>query len=225
MPPEPDMPVLLRAAPSALWLKERIDRYAGLCALVLCGPLLLILMWLVRRDSPGPALFSQARAGRHARSFRLHKLRTMRVDVDPFGDSPQSGDDPRVTRLGRWLRETSLDELPQLLNVVRGEMSLVGPRPLYVQQISEWSARHRARLLVRPGLTGLAQINGRGSLSLEEKLEWDVRYVEACGPRTDLGIMLHTVRALWARTGIYEVRYSAQRARRGESGVERGAAP
>ena len=138
----------------------------------------------------------------------------MRPDVEPFGDSPQTGTDPRLTPIGRWLRETSLDELPQLINVLRGDMSLVGPRPLYVQQIAEWNPRQRARLLVKPGLTGLAQIHGRGRLTIEEKLEWDVRYVETISLRTDLSILWHTLRRLWQRGDIYEVRYSRHRARR-----------
>jgi lipopolysaccharide/colanic/teichoic acid biosynthesis glycosyltransferase len=138
----------------------------------------------------------------------------MRADVDPFGDSPQSGEDARITPIGRWLRERSLDELPQLVNVLRGEMSLVGPRPLYVQQMAEWNARQRGRLLVKPGLTGLAQVRGRGSLTIEEKLEWDVRYVETIGVFTDLRIIWETVWGLRRGADIYEVRYSQQRERR-----------
>jgi lipopolysaccharide/colanic/teichoic acid biosynthesis glycosyltransferase len=153
------------------------DRVLAAAALAIASPLFLYLAWRVRRDSPGAALFGQVRAGRGGQPFRMYKFRTMRTGVDPYGDSPQTGDDPRITRFGRWLRESSLDELPQLINVVRGEMSLVGPRPLYVQQIAEWDARQRGRLLVKPGLTGLAQIHGRGSLTIEDKLEYDVRYV------------------------------------------------
>ncbi len=144
----------------------------------------------------------------------MYKFRTMRTDVDPYGDSPQTGEDPRITRFGRWLRETSLDELPQLINVARGEMSLVGPRPLYVQQMAEWDARQRGRLLVKPGLTGLAQVNGRGSLTVEDKLEFDVQYVETCGLFLDLKILWRTVFGVRSRTGIYEVRYSRDKDRR-----------
>lgn len=195
-------------------LKQWVDRYVAACVLAVLWPVLAVLAWKVRRDSTGPAFFRQARAGINARPFTLYKFRTMRTDADPFGDSPQAGHDPRVTKLGRMLRETSLDELPQLLNVARGEMSLVGPRPLYVQQIPEWSARHRGRLLVRPGLTGLAQINGRGTLTIEQKLEWDVRYVEAISLRNDLGIIFRTFRSVLGREGIYEVQYSQTQTRR-----------
>jgi lipopolysaccharide/colanic/teichoic acid biosynthesis glycosyltransferase len=174
---------------------------------------MLLLAWLIRRDGH-PALFRQTRAGLHGRPFALLKFRTMRVDADPFGDSPQTADDPRLTPLGRRLREWSLDELPQLINVLRGEMSLVGPRPLYLQQMAEWNDRQRARLLVKPGLTGLAQIHGRADLTLEDKLEWDVRYVETISLRTDLGILWRTLRNVWRRGGIYETRYSRTQARR-----------
>jgi lipopolysaccharide/colanic/teichoic acid biosynthesis glycosyltransferase len=204
----------LWASSSYLWLKQRADAYAALVALILLAPLLLILAALIRRDSPGPAIFRQTRAGQHGEPFTFYKFRTMRTDVDPFGDSPQNSHDPRLTRVGRWLRENSLDELPQLLNVLRGDMSFVGPRPLYMQQMAEWNPRHRRRLLTKPGLTGLAQINGRGAITLEEKLEWDVCYVETLSLRNDLGILWHTLLGVIKRTGIYEVRYSRARARR-----------
>ena len=214
LPESQNVPARCLAPPSYQWLKSRVDVYLAAAVLLAAAPLLLLLAWLIRRDG-SPALFRQTRAGLHGRPFTLLKFRTMRNDVDPFGDSPQSGRDPRLTRIGQWLRETSLDELPQLFNVCRGEMSLVGPRPLYLQQMAEWNARQRCRLLVKPGLTGLAQIRGRGSLTLEEKLEWDVRYVERVSLRTDLAILWQTVRGLWRRADIYEVRYSASRARRG----------
>lgn len=202
------------AAPASyLWLKRHVDPFLALLALIAIGPVLLALAWLVRRDGY-PALFRQTRAGLFGRPFTLLKLRTMRPDVDPFGDSPHHGQDPRLTSIGRVLRETSLDELPQIINVLRGEMAVVGPRPLYVQQMAEWNVRQRSRLLVKPGLTGLAQIEGRGSLTIEEKLELDVRYVQSVSLRTDLAILWRTVGGLWRRTGIYEVRYSQDRVRR-----------
>ncbi len=209
-----DLPTC-RASAVYVLLKVAIDRTAALVALVVLSPLLLVLAWRVRRDGH-PALFRQSRAGRHGHPFTVLKFRTMRPDVDPFGDSPQAGDDPRITRIGRWLRETSLDELPQLINVLRGEMSLVGPRPLYVQQMAEWNERQRRRLLVKPGLTGLAQVSGRGGLTLEEKLELDVRYVETIGLWTDVRILWRTVSGVFRRGGIYEVRYSRERERRSE---------
>ena len=212
--PLDDLPVRCPATRSYLWLKRCLDWYVAVVALLAAAPLLALIALLIRRDSPGPALFRQTRAGLHGRPFTLLKFRTMRTGVDPYGDSPQSGRDPRLTRVGRWLRETSLDELPQFWNVLRGDLSLVGPRPLYVQQIAEWNSRQRGRLLVKPGLTGLAQVHGRANLTIEDKLEWDVRYVEQAGLRTDLRILAQTLAGLARRTGIYEVRYSRTRSRR-----------
>ncbi len=209
-----DSVVRCHASASYLWLKARLDAFVALAALAAAAPLLLVLAGLVRRDGSA-ALFRQTRAGCHGRPFSLLKFRTMRPDADPFGDSPRSGTDPRITAIGRWLRETSLDELPQLINVLRGEMSLVGPRPLYLQQMAAWNTRQRGRLLVRPGLTGLAQVRGRGSLTIEEKLAWDVRYVECISLRTDLTILWRTLRGVVRRGDIYEVRYSESRERRG----------
>ncbi len=218
-------PVRLAAPPSYFWLKERIDAYLALVGLMLTGPLMLLIAWLIRRDSPGPAFFRQTRAGHLGKPFTLLKFRTMRTDADPYGDSPEDGRDPRLTRIGRWLRELSLDELPQLICVLRGDMALVGPRPLYVQQMAEWNARQRGRLLVKPGLTGLAQINGRGALTIEEKLEWDVRYVETASLRHDLGIIWHTLLHVIRRSGIYEVQYSQTRKHRSTDSPGRATAP
>jgi lipopolysaccharide/colanic/teichoic acid biosynthesis glycosyltransferase len=132
----------------------------------------------------------------------------MRTDVDPFGPSPKTGNDPRLTRIGIFLREHSLDELPQLVNVIKGNMSLVGPRPLYISQIPEWDDRQKKRLLVKPGLTGLAQINGRGELAREEKLEFDVIYVENANFWLDIKIILNTFGKVFGKSEIYEKKYS-----------------
>lgn len=185
--------------------------------LVMLAPLLLAIAVAIRVASPGPAIFRQERAGRGGKPFSLYKFRTMRLDVDPFGPSPKSGADPRLTRLGKLLREYSLDELPQLINILRGEMALIGPRPLYIAQIAEWNERQRKRLLVQPGLTGLAQISGRGELTVEEKLELDVQYVEQAGLKLDARILLATATRVFARQGIYEKRYSRAEDTRGQS--------
>jgi lipopolysaccharide/colanic/teichoic acid biosynthesis glycosyltransferase len=195
-------------------VKHAFDRLVAAVVLLPLLPVFGVLAWRVRRDSPGPAFFRQERAGRGGKPFQVYKFRTMRTDADPFGDSPQSGSDPRITKIGRFLRETSLDELPQLVNVMRGEMSLVGPRPLYLQQMAEWNARQRRRLAVKPGLTGLAQVSGRGSLTIEEKLELDVQYVERVSLWFDLWILWRTVVGVFRRGDIYEKRYSAERERR-----------
>jgi len=139
----------------------------------------------------------------------------MKHDVDPFGPSPKSGKDPRLTKIGRILREYSLDELPQLFNILRGDMSVVGPRPLYLSQIPEWNERQKKRLLVKPGLTGLAQISGRGEITLEEKLELDVKYVETASFLADVRILLVTIAHVFSRKGIYEKKYSRNEITRG----------
>ena len=206
-------------------VKRAFDILIAGVLLVALAPLLLIIALAIRRSSRGPALFVQQRAGKDGKPFGLYKFRTMRLDVDPFGPSPKSGEDLRLTRVGRWLREYSLDELPQLANIVKGDMSLVGPRPLYVSQMAEWNERQRRRLSIRPGLTGLAQISGRGALTREEKLELDVQYVERAGLRLDAAILLATLAQLCGRKGIYEQKYSQDETVRGERTLERTERP
>lgn len=147
-----------------------------------------------------PVFFRQGRPGRGGRIFELVKFRTMREGLDA-GGKPLA-DAERLTRFGRWLRAASLDELPELWNVLRGEMSLVGPRPLLIQYLPRYSARQARRHEVRPGITGLAQVMGRNALSWEEKFEWDVRYVETRTFWLDLKILALTVRAVILREGI-----------------------
>jgi lipopolysaccharide/colanic/teichoic acid biosynthesis glycosyltransferase len=141
----------------------------------------------------------------------------MKIDTDPFGPSPKTGDDPRLTKVGKLLREYSLDELPQLFNVLKGDMSFIGPRPLYVSQMAEWNERQKKRLLVKPGLTGLAQISGRGEITREEKLELDVKYVETANFLLDLKIILKTIAQVFKQKGIYEKRYSETEHTRGQT--------
>ncbi|MCH7918681.1 MAG: sugar transferase [Planctomycetes bacterium] len=179
------------------------------------SPLLIVIATLIRLTSKGPAIFVQERAGLGGRAFRFYKYRTMTLEADPYGASPKSGDDPRLTSFGRFLRETSLDELPQLFNILKGDMTLVGPRPLYVAQIAEWTPHQRRRLEVKPGLTGLAQTSGRGELTREAKLALDVRYVERANWRLDLKIIIATVRQVFGGKAIYEQRYSETETTRG----------
>jgi len=195
--------------------KRGIDIIVSLLALVILSPIFVLIAILIRLSSKGPALFKQQRAGRTGQPFVFYKFRTMKQDVDPFGPSPKSGQDARLTKIGKFLREYSLDELPQFYNVLRGDMSLIGPRPLYLSQIPEWNERQKQRLLVRPGITGLAQIRGRGALTQEEKLELDVQYVETAGFLTDIKIVTTTVVRVLGRKGIYEKRYSQSEYTRG----------
>lgn len=185
-------------------VKRLMDIAIALVMSVVASPLLVALWIAVRVTSKGPAIFRQERAGKDMKPFTLYKFRTMRTDVDPFGDSPRDGADARLTRIGRRLRESSLDELPQLWNVLRGDMSLVGPRPLYMQQAREFTARQRRRLEVMPGLTGLAQVAGRGDLPHDEKLELDVQYVENASLWLDVKILWRTFLYAFRRKQIYQ---------------------
>ncbi len=196
--------------------KRVLDIFISLSAMIILSPIFVAIVIAVRLSSKGSAVFKQRRAGKNCEPFVFYKFRTMKVDVDPFGPSPKSGKDPRLTKVGKFLREYSLDELPQLFNILKGDMSFVGPRPLYLSQMSEWSRRQKKRLLVRPGLTGLAQISGRGGLTREEKLELDVKYVETTSLLTDIKIILATIAHVFKRKSIYEKRYSQAEETRGE---------
>jgi undecaprenyl phosphate N,N'-diacetylbacillosamine 1-phosphate transferase len=196
--------------------KRGADIVLSLLAMVLLSPVLLAVALAVKLGSKGPVIFRQARAGKNGKAFTFYKFRTMKQGVDAFGASPKSDKDERLTKVGRLLREYSLDELPQLCNILAGDMSIVGPRPLYLSQMAEWSEREKKRLLVRPGLTGLAQISGRGGLTREEKLELDVKYVETMTLWLDCRIVLATVAHVFGRKNIYEKRYSKSETTRGE---------
>jgi lipopolysaccharide/colanic/teichoic acid biosynthesis glycosyltransferase len=197
--------------------KRFLDIVIALIGVVLLSPLLLAIAVIIKLSGKGPAVFRQQRAGREGKPFIFYKFRTMRTDVDPFGPSPKSGDDPRLTKIGKFLRECSLDELPQLFNVLKGNMSIVGPRPLYMDQVKEWNDGQKKRLLVKPGITGLAQISGRGELTREEKLELDVQYVENASLWLDFKIILITIAQVFHRRSIYEKRYSLTEETRGQN--------
>jgi len=188
--------------------KRILDLLISLPAAVTLLPVFAVIVIAIRIGSKGSAVFKQQRAGKDGKPFVFYKFRTMKVAVDPFGPSPKTSEDPRLTKVGKFLREYSLDELPQLFNVLKGDMSIVGPRPLYVSQMAEWNEREKKRLLVKPGLTGLAQISGRGGLTREEKLELDVKYVETASFWGDIKIILATITRVFRRKNIYERRYS-----------------
>jgi lipopolysaccharide/colanic/teichoic acid biosynthesis glycosyltransferase len=200
-------------------IKRTIDLVGALTGLALLWPVLLIVAVLIRRDSPGPALFRQWRRGHRGRPFRMLKFRTMVVDAERrLGDlescNESAGgvlfklrDDPRVTRLGRFLRRSSLDELPQLINVLRGEMSLVGPRPLQFRDCERLAAAdprgYARRLRVLPGLTGPWQVEGRSELDYERMVELDCDYVANRSPGRDLAIIARTVLVVLLGRGAY----------------------
>jgi undecaprenyl phosphate N,N'-diacetylbacillosamine 1-phosphate transferase len=188
--------------------KRGMDILISSSALIILSPIMFVIAIAIRLDSDGPVVFKQQRAGKGGRAFVFYKFRTMKEETEPFGPSPKSAQDQRLTKIGKFLREHSLDELPQFFNILKGDMSIVGPRPLYLSQIPEWNQRQKKRLLVKPGLTGLAQVRGRGKLTIEDKLEYDVRYVETASFRTDLKIIMATFAHLLRRKDVYEERYS-----------------
>ncbi|MDQ6829033.1 MAG: sugar transferase [Gemmatimonadota bacterium] len=163
-------------------------------------PATAIIALFVRAKLGTPLLFSQDRPGMHGRTFRIYKFRTMRDARDASGRLLPDSD--RLVSFGRFLRSTSLDELPELWNVLRGDMSLVGPRPLLPQYLARYSAEHARRHDVRPGVTGLAQVSGRNALSWREKFDLDVYYVGHCSPRLDVAILWRTMLAVFRREGI-----------------------
>jgi len=181
-------------------IKRTIDILGSTAGLVLLSPVLAVVAFLVWRNVGKPVFFVQMRPGLHGRPFRMVKFRTMRNAADANGN-PLS-DAERLTKLGRTLRSTSLDELPELWNVLRGEMSLVGPRPLLMEYLPLYSPRQASRHDVRPGVTGWAQINGRNAISWDDKLALDVWYVENRSLLLDLGIIVKTIAKVLKRDGI-----------------------
>jgi exopolysaccharide biosynthesis polyprenyl glycosylphosphotransferase len=195
-------------------VKELFDRVGALALLLLFGPVLLAVALSVRLTSRGPVLFRQVRVGRDGREFRIFKFRSMYVDAEARlaelrhlnehdGVLFKIRDDPRVTPVGRWLRRFSLDELPQLLNVLSGQMSLVGPRPPLPQEVAAYADDVRRRLAVKPGMTGLWQVSGRSDLPWEEAVRLDLRYVENWSLSLDLVILLRTMTAVVRSSGAY----------------------
>ncbi len=169
--------------------KRAVDLVLSLVGLVLVGPVLLAAITAIKLTSPGAATFLQVRTGRCGREFRPYKLRTMTGRRTPDPNELVPLDHPGVTRVGRVLRRFKIDELPQILNVLKGDMALLGPRPTLPEQTREYDAFKRRRLLVRPGITGLAQVNGNTAISWDERIKYDVHYVKHHGFRMDLGII------------------------------------
>ena len=181
-------------------VKRGVDVVVAATALVVLSPVLAATAAAVRLSLGSPVLFTQQRPGRGGRPFRMYKFRTMRDAADAQGNPLPDAE--RLTRLGRVLRATSLDELPELFNVLRGEMSLVGPRPLLVDYLPLYTAEQARRHEVRPGITGWAQVNGRNALSWEDRFRLDVWYVDHASLWLDLRILALTVRKVIAREGI-----------------------
>jgi lipopolysaccharide/colanic/teichoic acid biosynthesis glycosyltransferase len=181
-------------------MKRLIDVIASLVLLILLSPVMLVLAIGVRMDVGSPVLFRQVRPGLRGRPFTLCKFRTMRGAAT--GEAGVHTDAERLTRFGQWLRATSLDELPELWNVLRGDMSLIGPRPLLMRYLPLYTAEQMRRHDVRPGVTGWAQVNGRNALSWEDKFALDVWYVDHQSLLLDVKILARTVAAVFKREGI-----------------------
>ena len=185
--------------------RRLIDIAASAVALVLMAPLLALAVLAIRLESRGRAIYRQRRAGKDGKAFDVFKLRTMVDGAEHIGAGlAVNVNDSRITRVGAFLRRTSLDELPNLLNVLRGEMSLIGPRPTLPVQVEQYSERQRRRLAVKPGITGWAQVNGRASLPWAERIELDLYYVEHRSLALDLRILARTPAMVLGGSGLYK---------------------
>ena len=185
-------------------LKRTFDIIVSLGILVLLAPLLLLIALLIRLDSAGPIFYTDQRVGKNGKTFKLYKFRSMIVGADKIGlGRAVAQDDPRITRVGRFLRSYALDELPQLINVLKGDMSIVGPRPGIPAQAQRYDTFQRRRLEVRPGMTGWAWIRGRNNLPWEERIKLDVWYVDHWSFWLDLYILVRSPLMLLRREGVY----------------------
>lgn len=181
-------------------MKRPLDFICALCGIVVLSPILLITALLVKIKLGSPVIFKQERPGLNERIFTLYKFRTMTDEKDENGNLMP--DEVRLTKFGKWLRSTSLDELPELFNILKGDMSIVGPRPLLPEYLPRYNRYQARRHEVRPGFTGLAQVRGRNAISWEEKFDWDVKYVDHISFLLDMKIIFRTVKIVFCREGI-----------------------
>ncbi len=185
--------------------RRAIDIAVSAAALALSTPVIALAALAIRLESRGPAIYRQRRSGLHGREFDVLKLRTMVDGAEHIGAGLAVNEhDARITRVGALLRRTSLDELPNLLNVLRGEMSLIGPRPTLPEQVAQYSERQRGRLAIRPGITGWAQVNGRASLPWSERIELDLYYIAHRSLALDLQILWRTLAIVAGGSGLYK---------------------
>ena len=196
-------------------VKRLLDIVGSIALMIALSPVFLVVMALIRLESPGPVFFRQLRVGRHGRTFAMYKLRSMYVDAEQRlaalkAQNEMAGgvifkmkDDPRVTRVGRYIRKGSIDELPQLWNVLKGDMSLVGPRPPIPAEVAEYTLSDRRRLEVTPGITCIWQVSGRSEIPFKQQVELDVAYIESQSLWTDVVLLLRTVPAVLLGRGAY----------------------
>ena len=193
-------------------IKTIIDIIGALCGIILLSPVMLVVAILIKIDSKGPVFFAQQRVGQDGREFMMYKFRSMCLDAEFFLDklkdrNEMSGpmfkikEDPRVTRVGKFIRKTSIDELPQLFNILKGEMSLVGPRPSLPKEVAGFTPFQKQRLVAKPGLTCYWQIRGRSDVNFEEWMQMDVKYIEERNTWIDLSLIFKTVRVMFGDVG------------------------
>jgi undecaprenyl phosphate N,N'-diacetylbacillosamine 1-phosphate transferase len=192
MRPTPETPRMLYRR----YGKRLLDLFLSILALVVLTPFFLLIALAIRLESPGPIFYIQDRLGMHGKIFRAYKFRTM-THIPRTPDREIHPGDPELTRVGAWLRRFKIDELVQVINVLRGEMSWVGPRPALPRQLGEYDETGRQRLLVKPGMSGLAQVHGNIYLSWPERWKYDARYVEECSLRLDLWIIWRTIAVMF----------------------------
>ena len=200
--------IVLQKSKNYKFLKRGIDVIASLCGLILLSPILLVIMVLIKLESKGPVIFSQERVGRYGKKFKMYKFRSMVVNAEELkknleAQNEMSGpmfkmkDDPRVTKVGRFIRKTSLDEIPQLVNILKGDMSLVGPRPSLPKEVEQFESWMHKRHEVKPGLTCYWQVSGRNNIDFEDWMKLDIKYVEERSLLIDIKLILKTVLVLF----------------------------
>lgn len=193
----------MRSRSTQVWIKRLADRVGGVILILAMAPLLGLIAIAVKLEDGGPAFFCQPRVGLDRNIFRIWKFRTMVVEADRFLDAGgRVGKVDRITRVGRVLRRLSLDELPQALNIAKGEMSFIGPRPVLADHLPRYTEAQKQRFAMKPGVTGLAQVNGRNTLPWSQRLEYDVQYITNYSLWLDCKILLRTVKTVLLREGV-----------------------
>jgi len=204
-----------RISRTYLFIKRVMDIAFSSLGLIICTPLFIGVGIAIKRDSPGPVIFKQQRVGKDGKKFTMYKFRTMVVNAEEilrklpedqlreFKENFKFKDDPRITKVGKFLRKTSLDELPQLINIIKGDMSIVGPRPIVDDEWEKYGEYAQTVFSIKPGLTGMWQANGRSDTDYDERIELDMRYIMQCSIWLDIGIICKTAAAVLRKDGAY----------------------
>jgi undecaprenyl phosphate N,N'-diacetylbacillosamine 1-phosphate transferase len=185
-----------------LYFKSLFDFCFSFICILIFLPFFIVIVVLIKIFDPGPVFFLQERVGKNEKIFKIYKFRTMVVNADKIGPILTQTNDPRITKIGKFLRRTSLDELPQLINIIKGEMSLIGPRPEVLSIVKTYNPQMKKVFMVKPGLTGWAQINGRDLLTIEEKSVYDLKYIDNISLLLDIKIFILTFPTLFSSNGV-----------------------